>query len=309
MLFTQTLNGVASWADNYQSTEAFDPLVREIFLKHSLCYSGIKNLTPGSNAVFLAGNLVIKIFSPKEAGLSAGEVFFIEKAALKHANNTIPSPHLLYSGTIHDKYSFQYIIMDYIKGQEFKEKLKYYTSEQKRHFATVIKAMSNEMNIPIAGSSIPVITKYDCIENSRWDHFPKSFCEDRLSVIRTMSFDDPVYVHGDLKAANVIIGEGDDIYIIDFADSHIAPIGYEWPFLVFGLFGCDNEMMAAFFGDYRNDAFYTRLTNHLLMHKFGAFILMQICELKGIPISTIADVESLYRLIKECIQNGDVLID
>lgn len=124
-----------------------------------------------------------------------------------------------------------------------------------------------------------------------------------------MSFDDPVYVHGDLKAANVIIGENDDIYVIDFADSHIAPVGYEWPFLVFGLFGCDVEMMEIYFGDYMNDEFYTRLTSHLLMHKFGAFILMQICELKGIPISAIADVESLYQLIKKCVQDGDMLID
>ena len=309
MLFSQTIKDVESWVDVYQSTEAFGPLVKEIFSKHGLICTGIKNLMPGSNAVFLADEFIIKIFAPIEAGFSTGKGFFIEKAALKHANGTIPSPKLLYSGTIDDKYSFQYIIMDFIGGQEFIEKRKGYTNDEKRSFASIIKVMTNAINVPVTDIDIPAVTRNDCIENQRWSHFPKSFCEDRISIINKMSFDDCVYVHGDIKAANIIINEDGIVYMIDYADSHIAPAAYEWPFIVFGLFGCDREMMETYFGDYKNEAFYMCLTRHLLMHKFGAFILLQICDLSETRIDSIVNVMSLYKLIKECVQNGNMLIE
>lgn len=309
MHFSHTINGVKSWVDIYQSIEAFEPLIKVIFTHHGLRYSKIENLTPGSNAVFRVDDFVIKIFSPIEAGLNTDKVFHIEKAALEHVNNLILSPNLLYSGSIDDKYTFQYIIMNHINAQSFIEKKKRYITIDKRCFATSIKEITNRINVPIENTIIPTITKKDCFENSRWNNFPKSFCEERVAIIKKMSFVNPVYVHSDLKASNVMIGENEEIYLIDFADSHIAPASYEWPFIVFGLFGCDKEMMEAYFTtNYQNESFYIQLTYALLMHKFGAFILMQICELTKTATDAIVNVEILYQLIIQCLQNGNILI-
>ena len=48
----------------FQLIEAFTPLAKEIFRQEELAFSGLENLTPGTNAVFCAGNYVIKIFVP-----------------------------------------------------------------------------------------------------------------------------------------------------------------------------------------------------------------------------------------------------
>ncbi|MCL2003805.1 MAG: aminoglycoside phosphotransferase family protein [Oscillospiraceae bacterium] len=309
MLFKETIRDIDTWAGIYQSTEAFAPLVGAIFAKHGLCFSGLENLTPGSNAVFRSGSLVVKLFAPVEAGFTSGDGFYVEKAALEHANRTVPSPKMLYSGVMRDRYEFPYILMERVEGLEFINIRDTYTGAQKRAFAAQIKAFTGAMNVPISEAHIPRVTPDGCAANERWRLFPESFCQDRLSAIRGLSFDDPVYVHGDLKAANVIIGGGDEITVIDFADSHTAPAAYEWPFIVFGLFGCDREMMEAYFGDYQNEMFYRTLTGHLLMHKFGAFILMGICEAVGQDPASITRVEALYNLIRHCVRDGCVRID
>ncbi|MCL2322369.1 MAG: phosphotransferase [Oscillospiraceae bacterium] len=311
MYFNHIINGIRSWIDVYQSIEAFEPLVKEILRKHNLKYDGMENLIPGSNVVFkLKDDMVIKIFSPGESGLSGGKLFYVEEPALKHAKSVgIPCPEVLFSGTFMDRYLFPYIIMDYIEGLSFIEKRKNYTSIQKKKFAEEIKKITKAMNIPILDDYIPVLTKEDCMENYRWNDAQKCFCEDRKKIISEMSFSDLVYVHGDFKAANVIISDDEKIHIIDFADSHIAPIGYEMPYIVFGLFGCDEEMMKAYFGDYQNDEFYKKLTNNLLIHKFGIGIMYQICELDDDLFDSIMSVGDLNELIAKCLQGGDILID
>ena len=309
MLFTQTIDGVESWIDVYQSIRAFKPLVNEILTKHGFSCAEINNLTPGSNAVFLSGGLIIKIFAPVEGGFSEGKAFFAEKAALKHVNGKIPSPKLLASGVLNDKYSFQYIIMEHIAGSTLADRLKHFTNSHKERFAAAIKTITNAVNIRVTDSAVPNITLEHCVKNERWNEFPESFCEDRISALKSCSFEDAVYVHGDLKAANIIIGENDGVYLIDYADSHTAPAGYEWPFIVFGLFGCDHVMMKTYFGEYQNEAFYRQLTRYLLMHKFGAFILMQICELTGTAIESVIDVNRLSRLLTKCLREGNTLID
>lgn len=309
-LFTQTINGVESWVNIYQSAGAFETLIKEIFAKHNLYLADIEDLTPGSNVVFKVGDKVIKIFAPIEAGFTTGEAYHVEKQALIHANNVTESaPNLLFSGVVEDKYLFHYIIMDYIAGQEFNQKRILYSKKQKRNFAFHFKELIEALNISIIYANIPRLTKDDCLKNSRWDIFSKDFCEDRKTMLKDISFDNRVYVHGDIKAANVIISDDEAIHIIDFADSHIAPSHYEWPFIVFGLFGCDKVMMEAYFGYYENDVFYDELTRSLLMHKFGVGILMQICDLTNTPMDFITDVSCLRELLKKCVQNGNTLIE
>ena len=53
----------------YQSIPAFAPLIQEIFRREDLPFSPLSPLTPGTNAVFRSGELVVKVFFPKESGL------------------------------------------------------------------------------------------------------------------------------------------------------------------------------------------------------------------------------------------------
>ncbi|WP_440896652.1 phosphotransferase [Amphibacillus sp. Q70] len=306
MYFTSTIDGIESWLEIYQNTHAFESLVKAIFNNHSLPYSDINKLTPGSNAIFRVGeDFVIKLFAPAETEFANPKAFAIEKTALKYVNQVTRSPKLIASGVIHDKYSFHYIIMECIDGDDFvnlplKERLPYVYE---------IKKVMRALNVPLNDDGIPVVTLNDCLSNQRWDHFPERFNQDRKEVLKNLSFENPVYVHGDLKAANLIVNKQSQIYVIDFADSHLAPPAYEWPYMTFGLFGCDPEMMQAYFGDYQNDDFILKLSNHLLMHKFGALLLMQICELQGMDIEELATLENLYQLIRSCLEEGNLLTE
>ena len=71
MLFNEPIHNWNEWGAIFQSIEAFTPLAREIFRRERLAFSGLENLTPGTNAVFRAGDYVVKIFAAKESGFDS----------------------------------------------------------------------------------------------------------------------------------------------------------------------------------------------------------------------------------------------
>lgn len=69
MLFNEPIHNWSEWSAIFQSIEAFTPLAKEIFRREKLAFPGLENLTPGTNAIFRAGDYVVKIFAPRESGL------------------------------------------------------------------------------------------------------------------------------------------------------------------------------------------------------------------------------------------------
>ena len=68
MYFSETVESWQDWGRIYQSIPTFEPLVKEIFRREGLPWEPLSPLTPGTNGVFRCGNLVVKVFYPKEAG-------------------------------------------------------------------------------------------------------------------------------------------------------------------------------------------------------------------------------------------------
>lgn len=304
-LFKATIDGNESWAKVFQSISDFKPLIYSIFIKHNLRIGKIENLTPGTNAVFRIDDKVIKIFAPVESGFSTGYDYNVELVALRHANNVkVTAPLLVCSGFIEDKYLFRYIVMDFISGCESEEKSLHFNNQQKIDFAYKLKAMTQKLNVKLVDKEIPILGLNECLENMRWNEFPESFQLDRKAFIKRNSPFDYVYTHGDLTGENTIIGDDSEIYIIDFADSRLAPYYYEWSPIIFALFGCDPIMMGIFFGDYQNDDFYDKLTLSMVIHEFGSIIIKQICEISDISINSIADVFHLKELLIKSISSG-----
>ena len=63
MLFNHNIKNIKDWAGIFQDKTAFAPLVKEIFRRHGLDFTGIDSCTPGSNAVFRSGGFIVKIFA------------------------------------------------------------------------------------------------------------------------------------------------------------------------------------------------------------------------------------------------------
>ena len=300
-----------SWEFIKQSIDAFELLIKAIFNKHGLVYKKAENFTSGINAVFRVGDKVIKIFAPAESGFYSADYYGIESEALNHANNVqVASPKLLFNGIIDDKYIFKYIIMEFIDGQEAERKIASFSENEKRVFSTNVRNITNKLNVNMQSAIFPVLSREACLLNDRWSRkdYLESFCDDRISVIKGMSFNDLVYVHGDLTAKNIIIDNSGSIYFIDFAESHIAPYYYEWWSIVFLLFKCDPTMMTAYFGDYRNEEFYDQLTKSILINEFGAVAVKEICEMMVIDTSALINISQLKELIICCLEGGNVYI-
>ena len=295
-----------SWEFIKQSIDAFESLMKAVFDKHGLAYSKAENLQ-GVNAVFKIGDKVIKIFAPVESGCYDADYYEIETEALSHANNMqVDSPKLLFKGIINDKYIFKYIIMEFIDGQIVERKITSFTENEKRIFSSKLRNITNKLNVNILNEIIPVFSLEECLSDDSWskNNFPRNFYDDRISVIKEMSFDDLVYVHGDLHAKNIIVDSNADIYLTDFAASSIAPYYCEWYAIVFLLFKCNPAMMTAYFGDYRNEEFYDLLTKSILI--YGALAVEEICEAMAVDTSTLTDVSKLKELIVCCLEGGNV---
>jgi serine/threonine protein kinase len=306
MKFDSTINGKDSWGKLFQSKDAFKQLVKEIFMKHGFNFTGLESLTPGTNAVFRVDDKVVKIFAPVESGFFETDYYTIETEAQIHANNVhITAPKILAAGIIEDKYIFRYIIMDFINGQEAEHKLLSYSKEQKINFASQLKSISEKLNIKIK-KRIPEFSINYCLENDRWNDFSEGFLMERKDLIKNYSFNDFVYVHGDLTAENIIISDDGVVNIIDFADSLVAPHYYEWPPIVFALFGCEPIMMEAYFGKYHSDKFYNQLIMGLLIHEFGASIIKELCKLRNISVNEIANIGDLRIFIIDILESQEI---
>jgi serine/threonine protein kinase len=295
------------WGFINQSVDAFELLIEAIFNKHGLVYSKAENL-PGVNAVFKIDDKVIKIFAPVESGCYGADYYAIETEALNHANNLqVASPKLLFKGIINDKYIFRYIIMEFIDGQTAEHKIHSFTENEKIIFSTKIRNITNKLNVNMQSAIIPVKSREVCLLNDRWrKDYPKRFCDERIDLIKEMSFDDLVYVHGDLHVKNIIIDSNSDVYLTDFAASSIAPYYCEWYAIIFLLFSCNPAMMTAYFGDYRHEEFYNRLTKSILI--YDTIAVKEICEAMAVDTSTLKDVSELKTLIIRCLEDGNVNI-
>ncbi len=308
-LFPETIDGNASWASVFQSIKAFEPLVREIFRRHHLVPGEVENLTPGTNAVFRVGDKVVKIFAPMESGFSTDKDYEVELAALRHANRVeVTAPLLVCAGCMEDKYLFKYIVMEHIQGCEFDGLSKRFAFQQKVDFASKLKAITHKLNIELLEGDIPAFTLHGCLENPRWNVFPESFRQSRSTVVTSQRFPGHVYTHGDLTGENIIVDEHGEVFLIDFADSRLAPFYYEWPPIVFALFGCDVTMMETYFGEYPRDVFFEMLTLGMVIHEFGATLVQQICDVSGIAIHNITDMSQLKALLVKSIHSGQMKV-
>ena len=273
-LFTHPIAGHSSWGKVYQSIPAFTPLAEYILRKENLPVVPLEQLTPGTNAVFRAGEVVLKIFAPPESGINAPDELQTEIYATRRAGRLgLNAPKLIAEGLIEDKYSFAYMIMEFIPGIELKEAVKAMTQAEKIAIARKLRVVTDRMNTPCAPfNSIDAI--HDRSRWERWGKFPERFQSERAAWIEAHDFGEFVFCHGDLCGDNILISPQDEIYIIDFADALLAPIAYEHALLAAD-FDYDPALMRGYFGDAPPEELAERCFAGTLIHDFGGDIVAE----------------------------------
>jgi len=271
-LFTAPITGWKDWSQLYQSIPAFTPLAEHILQKEGLSVVPLGHLSPGTNAVFRAGEVVLKIFAPPESGFNLTledlhtEAFSARRAGLLGLN----APKLIAEGVVEEKYSFAYMIMEFIPGIEFCEAVKAMTDDEKLAFGQKLRAVTDRMNTPCEPfNSIDAL--HDKTRWERWDKFPQRLQEERAAWIETHGFGEFVFCHGDLNGDNIIISPQGELYIIDFADALLAPLSYEHALLA-AAFEFDPALMRGYFGGEPIDKLAERCFEGTLIHDFGGDI-------------------------------------
>jgi aminoglycoside phosphotransferase (APT) family kinase protein len=273
MLFTATINGWTSWAQVYQSIEDFQPLIEYIFSLHHLPYTEIAHCTPGTNAVFKVGHLVVKIFAPKESGMDTESDYHTELFGIERANQLcISAPQLVASGRVQDKYVFPYLVMEHISGESFDQLESRMTDQEKIEFAQQLRAITDLMNTPCEPfNGYQVVNR--ALECKRWHKFPQSIQAERQEYLRQYKLTNPVYVHGDINPDNVLIDSTGKLYLIDFADAVLAPVEYELASIVCQVFCFEEPYLTGYLGKYDPMKIAEQCFVGLLLHDFGADII------------------------------------
>ena len=265
MLFTETIANWADWGRVYQSIPAFAKLAEEILRREGFPAAPLAPLTPGTNAVFLAGDVVVKIYAPKETGMDQSKDKETEVFAARFAKSRrLSAAPILAEGVIRDKYDFSYLLMRYIHAPSLDDLLP--EADEKRQFALgkALRQATDRLNVPC-----PAFCGADALclpEESRWESFPASFQNERCAFVETHPYGEPVFVHGDLCTDNVLVGN--ELVLIDFADALLAPKCYEHALVLFE-YRAYPAFLRGFFDGEDAEKVYGDVLAGILIHAFG----------------------------------------
>jgi serine/threonine protein kinase len=290
-LFSKDISNWVKWGEVFQDIDSFKLLIKHIFMVEGIPLLDIRATTPGTNAVFHCGRYVVKIYAPLETGISGNE-YRRELEALRRASRqNIPSPKITACGMVADKYEFYYLITEKVLGAEATNIITNYSYDDKFSFVQKLNKLLSKINTraPLNEKEF----KSGLIHNKRWSIFPPPVQKQIKKISHGMSFRDMVYVHGDLTGENVLLNK-DKITLIDFGDSKIAPVYYEYPPIIYELFNHDKTLSNLFAQgkiDFVEDLFIATI-----LHDFGALFVKDICRnhLKIKP----SELEDIYEIKK-----------
>lgn len=298
-IFKYTISSWDDWGKLYQNLPAFTPLIHAIFEREKLEKPlKLSRLTPGTNAVFRADDLVVKIFTPPESGLDGSLDFATEKAAMQAATaRGISCPQIIASGAISARYLWHYIVMEHLDANDAGNVLAGHNQQEAISFAARISELCRKLNEPFSG--LPEVDFLQRLrENERLNRLPAPLKESFLSTAASLDLSEKVLVHGDITAENILVDKN-EVYLIDFADSQLAPTYYELAPITFELFRSSRAFIDGFKQDMSIKDYAELLKKALAIHDFGADIITSFCSRFGYDIDTMHSLDDVIAAFLE----------
>lgn len=289
---------IKNWDHIKHKIKIFMPILTRISKTCNIDFDDIEPCIPSSNAVFKTKEYIIKIFPPKQ--ICCDSDYLVEVEALKHFDGLdVKVPKLLSNGRIHFIYPFDYIVMTRVKGSNFSIIEGHLEEQGKYEFAKRIRAIQERLNTKCVS-----IRAYDPSDNNffqeSWSEFPSSFVQERVTYLKSLDFNETVFVNGDLNPDNVLIDNQNEIYIIDFGDAYNAPVEYELACMMCYLFAFEAPYIKPYLEAYSLDELVDKCFKGVLLHKFGSNMIK--CNF-GNP-EDIGSLKELKRRIHTTIVTG-----
>lgn len=288
------------WCDSFQNIDTFKGIIYEILYRHNLRIDKIENTFPGTNAVFKVGEYIIKIFVPTEVKPWDEDDYAKElKTALYNKQISKYTTKLLAYGIIEKRFLWKYLVFKFFEGKHMYEIIDQLTSKEKQIVASQIRGFLTDFNVKPKElyDNTDVINRI--ISGNRWNFLNEVVKKELFGYIKSLDISDSVIVHGDITGDNVLINKN-DIVIIDFGDSCIAPFYYEYAPIILDLFKLDKELISLFF-DGEIDDLIKLVIKSIMIHDFGGDFAAKL--LHKYQVASLADLQDLlYSEIKNRLQ-------
>jgi len=266
------------WIKIFQGKKYFGNVIKKAFERISISVESIENTFPGTHAVFVInGKYVIKIYW--ELFL---EDFFVEEEILRSLNKNI------YSGKLEN---FYYLIFEYTPGVPLRQLYKKGTK--------ISKKILKDLAVDIKRIHQIDFKRLKRINSRNWESYFETkkenllkkieqydFLSDKLktylmlvfSNLRPEKYKEIRLIHADLTEDHILVDDFNNYKgIIDFGDSMIAPVEYEWVALYLSGLNKNYKYFQYFLNCYGMNSFSKdNFIVFLFLHKFSDDILKEI---------------------------------
>ena len=303
MLFSRKIEGFASWETVFNDLSIWKALTKAIYAKEGIPMGRMQKLTPGTNAVFRVGDTVVKIFAPVEAMVSDSDDFQVELTAHTAAALVgVSVPKILAHGCYRDSYSFSYVIMEFIEADEIRTVLPKLSYQEQMDVLRQLKQTVDLLHsVPIDNNEQRIDHVLQrAINNKRWEIYNRQVSNEVQDIL-LQSFmgiqNLPLHrVHGDMTGENVLVSKSGKVFLIDFADSCIAPAKYEDVAILGGALSYNPDLCKRYFAYANPSEFVMQLFPYFLLHDFGAGYLRDIAfsmlNCKASDVQSLSELES-----------------
>lgn len=304
--------GWHNWGALMCDGQLFEPLVRAVCARHQLPFHRLEAGFPGTHAVFVVdGAAVVKLYAP----LGLPDAYAERRVYAALANHPLPlTPRYLGEGELeYQGRTWSYIACEYIEGSAVREVWPGLTQAQRQELARSVAEWAQayhrlpdlfSSDLPLSASgwrrayASQLAHSLDLLADGGW---PEALLESLRALAEALApelRDGPLaLVHGDLTEDHLLIAPQRRA-LIDFADSRMAPVAYEWMALWFGLFQRDPEAFIAYLsacGTQWNAQQRSVALGAVLVHNYGAPTLLDAWGRQSAPPQSTAQLlEALW---------------
>jgi len=255
MLFSKNVEDEKTWAEIKKDIDVFKPLIANILQNEQLSQNEILSVKQCTNAVFKVGSLIIKIFAPNESGHDTERGYKSELFGQMRALSLgLTVPKILASGIIKDKYDFPYIVSEFIDGVELNGLLGNLETNKKYTLGMKLRKITDKLNTPCEQFNhieYPEVIVSDGYNDWLIDlGYQKKFFDERIKYIRSLGINknNLVFCHGDMAICNILYDSNEELHIIDFACSVLAPVCVDHSYVAFWT-DFDKAFINGYFGE------------------------------------------------------------